>query len=129
MRDLTYVSTGLRYGRLAMAVIYGVLVIFTVIALTPFSWTLLNSVKTNDEILSAPFSLPQKFLWKNYTEAWTTGSLGVYFWNSVASAIPVVVVSIAISSLAGYVFARVAFWAAACCCSSSLRSHGPFQAR
>ncbi len=110
MRDATLVSTGLRHGRLGMTVIYAVLAFFTVIALAPFSWTLLNSLKTNNEIMEAPFSLPEKFLWKNYSEAWTTGHLGVYFWNSVASAIPVVVVSIAISSLAGYAFARVSFW-------------------
>jgi len=110
VRDTSLVSTGLRHGRLGMAVIYGILLFFTVIALMPFIWTLLNSVKTNNEIMGAPFSLPQKFLWDNYREAWTTGRLGVYFWNSVVSAVPVVVVSIAISSLAGYAFARVSFW-------------------
>jgi ABC-type glycerol-3-phosphate transport system permease component len=110
VRDSTLVSTGLRHGRIGLAVIYAILVLFTIMALLPFSWTLLNSVKTNNEIMAAPFSLPQKFLWDNYREAWTTGRLGVYFWNSVASAVPVVVVSIAISSLAGYAFARVSFW-------------------
>ena len=110
MRDTSLVNTGLRHGRAATVFIYGVLVVFTMTALTPFSWTLLNSVKTNNEILSSPFSLPEKILWKNYSEAWTTGRLGVYFWNSVVSTIPVVVVSIAISALAGYAFARVSFW-------------------
>lgn len=110
MRDPSLASTGLRHGRLGMAVIYAILLFFTVIALMPFIWTLLNSVKTNNEIMGAPFSLPEKFLWDNYREAWTTGRLGVYFWNSVVSAVPVVVVSIAISSLAGYAFARVSFW-------------------
>ena len=114
MRDTTLVSTGPRrrrgHSRLGMAVIYGILLFFTVIALMPFIWTLLNSVKTNNEILGAPFSLPENFLWDNYREAWTTGRLGVYFCNSVVSAVPVVVVSIAISSLAGYAFARVSFW-------------------
>jgi raffinose/stachyose/melibiose transport system permease protein len=102
--------TGLRHSAAGRAMIYAVLLLFTVAALMPFSWTLLNSVKTNDEILAEPFSLPAKFLWNNYTEAWTTGRLGIYFWNSVASTIPVVVVSIAISALAGYAVARIAFW-------------------
>lgn len=110
MRDTSLVNTGLRHGRAATVFIYGVLVVFTMTALTPFSWTLLNSVKTNNEILSSPFSLPEKILWKNYSEAWTTGRLGVYFWNSVVSTVPVVIVSIAISALAGYAFARVSFW-------------------
>lgn len=110
MRDANLVSTGLRRGPLGTAIIHAVLLVFTVVALAPFSWTLLNSLKTNNEILGAPFALPEKFLWDNYRQAWTTGRLGVYFWNSVASAIPVVFVSIAISSLAGYAFARVSFW-------------------
>jgi len=110
VRDTSLVNTGLRHGRAATVFIYGVLVVFTMTALTPFSWTLLNSVKTNNEILSSPFSLPEKILWKNYSEAWTTGRLGVYFWNSVVSTVPVVIVSIAISALAGYAFARVSFW-------------------
>ncbi len=110
MRDLPYARTGVRGNRVGTAITYAVLALFTVVALTPFSWSVLNSVKTNSEILSRPFSLPEKFLWGNYTEAWTTGHLGIYFWNSVVSTIPVVVVSIAISALAGYAVARIQFW-------------------
>ncbi len=110
MRDLSSAGTGVRGNRAGTVVAYAVLAAFTVVALTPFTWTLLNSVKTNNEILSRPFGLPEKFLWNNYSEAWTTGRLGVYFWNSVVSTIPVVVVSIAISALAGYAVARIQFW-------------------
>jgi raffinose/stachyose/melibiose transport system permease protein len=110
VRDLAYASPAWRHGRASRAVIYAVLVVFTLAALTPFTWTLLNSVKTNNEIMSKPFSMPEKFLWGNYREAWTTGKLDVYFWNSVVSTIPVVVVSIAISALAGYAVARITFW-------------------
>ncbi len=110
MPDLSYAATGVRGSRVGTVVAYAVLAVFTVVALTPFTWTLLNSVKTNREILSRPFSIPEKFLWGNYTEAWTTGRLGVYFWNSVVSTVPVVVLSIAISALAGYAVARIQFW-------------------
>jgi raffinose/stachyose/melibiose transport system permease protein len=99
-----------RRARLTLAVIYLVLCLFTFVALVPFSWTLLNSVKSNSEILSRPFSVPEKFLWSNYADAWVTGRLGIYFKNSVLSTIPVVITSIAISSLAGYAFARISFW-------------------
>ena len=96
--------------RLAQMPVYLILCFFTVIALMPFIWSILNSVKTNSEILSRPFSLPERFLWANYREAWTTGRLGTYFMNSVISTIPVVVISVVVSSLAGYAFARIEFW-------------------
>ena len=90
--------------------IYLILTVYCFLALLPFTWSILNSLKTNSEILSSPFSLPQKMLWSNYNEAWITGNLGAYFKNSVLIAVPVVSVSIAVSSLAGYAFARIKFW-------------------
>ena len=86
-----------------------VLVFALVIAVVPFLWTILNSLKHNDAIFLEPFSLPAVPLWGNYAEAWSRGRFGTYFWNSVAIAVPSVCLNLFCSSLAGFAFARMRF--------------------
>ena len=93
-----------------MKLILIILIAYTLIALIPFSWVVLNSFKTNTEIFSNPFGLPNYFLFSNYTEAWTTGKLGQYMRNSFIIAIPTTIGTLIVSSLAGYAFGKINFW-------------------
>lgn len=91
-------------------VTYFVLTIITIIVIFPFLWVVLGSLKTGHEIMSSPFSFPSTLKWENYREAWTRGRFAIYMRNSIIIAIPVIIGSIAVSSLAGYAFARLNFW-------------------
>jgi len=93
-----------------MRIVFSVLLIYTLIALIPFSWVILNSFKNNTEIFNNPFGFPKQFLFNNYTEAWTTGKLMQYMRNSFIIAIPTTLGTLAVSSLAGYAFGRIKFW-------------------
>ncbi len=93
-----------------MKVTFSILLIYTLIALIPFSWVILNSFKNNTEIFSNPFGFPSQFLFKNYTEAWITGKLGQYMKNSFIISIPATLGTLIFSSLAGYAFGRINFW-------------------
>jgi len=90
-----------------LVIYYMLLSFFCLIAITPFIWTVLNSLKTNDEIFTRPFSLPIHPKWENFLIAWQRGNLGVYFKNSILVLIPTVVGIILSGCLAGYAFTRL----------------------
>lgn len=91
-----------------------VLVVFAVIALVPLVLVLINSFKTNAEVLANPFALPATFSIDNFVTAWTYGAFGQGFVNSILLTGTTVIVVLVCSSLAGYVLAgqKVKHWPA-----------------
>ena len=85
---------------------YAVLIFFALVCIVPLIWVISSSFKSAREIALSPLGLPSSFTLKNYIQAWTVGRLSKYFGNSVITSIPIVVGSVALSSLAGYGFAR-----------------------
>ena len=74
--------------------VYFVLILWAVISLFPVYWMLTFSLKTNAEIFGENvIGLPREWLWSNFTSALNTGSMGLYFVNSLL----VTTASIAIS--------------------------------
>lgn len=88
---------------------YPLCLLILVLVAYPVLWMLLGSLKETWEVLAHPFSLPLHPTLKNYAEAWQVAKFGRAFLNSVV----VTVVSIAgillISTMAGYVFAKLNF--------------------
>jgi len=88
---------------------YPLCLLVLVMVAYPVLWMLLGSLKETWEVLAHPFSLPLHPTLKNYAEAWQVAKFGRAFLNSVV----VTVVSIAgillISTMAGYVFAKLNF--------------------
>ena len=69
-----------------------------------------TALKTPKETISANFRLlPEKWLWTNFIDVLTSDIWGRYFFNSLFITITVVILSILLSSLAGYAFARLQF--------------------
>jgi raffinose/stachyose/melibiose transport system permease protein len=89
--------------------VYLVLFIFTLVAVVPFIWAMLNSLRTNNEILGTGFALPLVPQWGNYTTAWSKGHLDVYYMNSIFIAVPEILLVLTVSALAGYAFAKMRF--------------------
>lgn len=59
------------------------LVIWSLIVLLPFAWTIVSSFKTTKEILQSPLALPQNWTFDNYLTAWSDAGIGRFMFNTV----------------------------------------------
>ncbi|MDQ2934038.1 MAG: carbohydrate ABC transporter permease [Chloroflexota bacterium] len=111
-----FARVGVRFGDHAQRVPYwqvvagyAALLLLALVALFPVVTIWLTGFKTNTELLSGFFGLPQQWHWENFAAAWDRGRFGTFFANSVIVVVPVVVVSLVLSTLAGFGFARWRF--------------------
>jgi ABC-type glycerol-3-phosphate transport system permease component len=88
---------------------WAVLLFFGVFALGPVLWMFMSAFKTTPEILTAPFSLPSEWRWQNIVRTWSEGGFSAYTTNTVIMTVPAVAISVALSTLGGYAFARFRF--------------------
>ena len=88
---------------------YAVLGLMAFVSLFPVITIWLTSFKTTKDLANSFFGLPSVWHWENLVEAWTTGHFSKFFTNSLVVVVPVVVVSLVLSTLAGYGFARWRF--------------------
>ena len=91
------------------AIIYIFLCAVLFVTILPVIYTVFASFKTNSEIMTHPETLfPLEPTLDNYKAALTTGSFNIplMFWNSTYYTVLTVIITITISSLSGYVFAR-----------------------
>ena len=72
----------------------------------PLLWMLLGSVRTNEELLRAPFALPQVWRWGQWSQAWRDGNLGQAAWNSLAVTGLSVAATVLLGAAAAYGLAR-----------------------
>ncbi|MEZ0492707.1 carbohydrate ABC transporter permease [Kineococcus sp. TBRC 1896] len=86
-----------------------VLVVWSLIVLLPFAWTVVSSFKTNQEIFASPFSLPREWRFQNYVDAWETAGIGSYFFNSVIVVACALVLTMLMGAMSAYVLARFDF--------------------
>jgi raffinose/stachyose/melibiose transport system permease protein len=85
---------------------YAVLVLLAVYSFAPLAALAINSLKSNAEIASNPFGLPQAFVWDNYQKAWVIGNFGITLLNSTYLVLVSVTGLLIISFLAAYGLAR-----------------------
>ena len=90
--------------------IFACLVILTVMFLLPVMGVLLSSIKTTREIsLGELWSWPDALYLGNYVEALSNPAVQVYFVNTLLITVSATTVSIALGTLAGYVFSKLPF--------------------
>jgi multiple sugar transport system permease protein len=90
--------------------IFVCLIILTVLFLLPVMGVLLSSIKTTREIsLGELWSWPDAFYLGNYVEALSNPAVQTYFINTLLITVPATAVSIALGTLAGYVFSKLPF--------------------
>jgi raffinose/stachyose/melibiose transport system permease protein len=77
--------------------------------LIPVIYAFLGGFKDNSELSTNPFGLPETWVTANYTDVLGSGSFWLQLWNSTFIAVTTTVVTVALSALAGFVFARFAF--------------------
>lgn len=86
---------------------YLVLTIFMMIVLLPVWGMLMSAFKSDTQIASSPFSLPQTWTLENFQQAWTIGKFNVFFKNSMIVTSAVVISSVFLSTLSGYAFGQL----------------------
>ena len=110
-KDLQQVSAKQRIMKfLAMFLIYAFLICVAIFVLFPFYWMLISSVKSLDEYrLNVPTLWPRNILFSNYTTAFESASLGRLFLNTAYVGIVSTLLSLVITVLSAFAFARLEF--------------------
>lgn len=98
-------------------VIYGLLLVFALVWLAPLYVMLVTSFKTLDEVrLGDMMGLPKDPTLAPWLSAWGTACIGLacgglkgYFWNSMAMAVPAVLISTLLGAVNGYVLTQWKF--------------------
>ena len=84
--------------------------IMAIIVLFPFYWMIISSLKTLEEYrLSVPTFWPQKVMISNYAEAFSTANLGSLFVNTMIVGVTSTILSLVITVLSAFAFARLEF--------------------
>ena len=94
----------------AKVLVYAFLMLMALIVLFPFYWMVISSLKTLAEYrLNVPTFFPQKIMLSNYAEAFTTASLGRLFYNTMIVGVVSTLLSLVITVLSAFAFARLEF--------------------
>lgn len=110
-RDMQKVSAKQRVVKaLVIILIYAFLIFMALVVLFPFYWMLNSSLKSLDEYRqSIPTFWPNRILFSNYAEAFTTANLGRLFINTLYVGLVSTILSLVITVLSAFAFARLEF--------------------
>mgnify|MGYP000580743465 CR=1 FL=1 len=101
---------GKAFKTVGRVVLYGLLILWTMICLYPLIWMLSTSFKTMSEVARNTMALlPEAFRWENYVEAWTKGNFGVYFKNSLIVTVTTLLLVLWTASMTAFAVARTEF--------------------
>ena len=110
MVDAAFVPASAKRFNPWPAVIFISLACLAVLFLAPTAGVLLSSIKTTRDIaLGQLWTIPSELYWGNYAEVLGNPAVHRYFLNTLLVTAPATVASIALGSLAGYVFAKLPF--------------------
>jgi raffinose/stachyose/melibiose transport system permease protein len=88
---------------------WSVLSFFLVFTFFPLIWLLISSFKTNLELQTAPFALPEVWQFVNYLKAVQVAELPLLFMNSVIVSVTSTALAMVVTSMAAFVFSREKF--------------------
>ena len=89
---------------------YAFLLLMALIVLFPFYWMIVSSLKSLDEYrLAVPTFWPKRMMLGNYAEAFTTANLGRLFINTMIVGVVSTLLSLVITVLSAFAFARLEF--------------------
>lgn len=110
-RDIRKTSENQKVGRLIFqGFTYLFLLVMALIVLFPFYWMIISSLKTLAEYrLSVPTFWPKQIMFSNYAEAFATANLGRLFLNTLYVGVVSTLLSLVITVLSAFAFARLEF--------------------
>ncbi len=95
---------------MVQVLLYAFLIAMAVIIIFPFYWMLISSVKSLSEYrLSVPTLFPKEILLSNYVEAFNQAGLGRLFLNTLYVGLVSTLLSLVITVLSAFAFARLEF--------------------
>ncbi len=90
--------------------LYSFLIIMALIVLFPFYWMIISSLKTLEEYNQTPPTFfPTHIVWGNYRQAFQTANLGKLFTNTLYVGVVSTLLSLVITIITAFVFARLDF--------------------
>ena len=90
--------------------LYGFLSIMGIIVIFPFYWMIISSLKSFTEYnLITPTFWPKSMAFSNYVRAFSSGGLGRLFFNTIYVGIVSTLLSLVVTILAAFAFARLEF--------------------
>lgn len=109
--DMAKVTARQKVVRVLVKVaLYAFLITMAIIVLFPFYWMLISSVKSLEEYnLAVPTMFPKEFHFENYVEGFKTAQLGQLFLNTLYVGIVSTVLSLVITVISAFAFARLEF--------------------
>jgi len=97
-------------SRTTKVFVYFVLALFTVLAIYPIFWLIVQSFKTTQEYLtSSKMAFPKEWYFDNYPYAWRIGNFSTLFANSVFYTVISVTAIVVLSLMAGFGFSKLKF--------------------
>ena len=91
-------------------VAFGISVALAILMLAPFALMVSTAFKPHAYVLEIPPKLiPDPLTLDNFVEAWTSNNFGRYFLNSMIVTIASTIISVTLSAMLGFVFARYEF--------------------
>ena len=110
-KDLQDVSAAQRVvSAVVKAGTYLFLGIMALIVLFPFYWMIISSLKTLEEYRQTiPTFFPQQLMFHNYVEAFNAANLGTLFTNTLFVGVVSTLLSLVITVLSAFAFARLEF--------------------
>jgi len=96
-----------RVGRI---VGYAVMILAAAALLMPFFWMIMSSLKTPNDVFSAPVKwFPETWVWSNYIDIWTQSGMLTWIRNTLVLAVVVTFLQVLTGSFAAYGFSRMRF--------------------
>ena len=90
--------------------LYLFLIVMAIIVIFPFYWMIISSLKSLAEYkLSVPTLFPKEIIWSNYLQAFTKAELLKLFKNTVIVGIVSTILSLVITIITAFAFARLEF--------------------
>jgi len=86
-----------------------ILIFFFVFTFLPLVWLFVSSFKTNLELQMQPFALPDVWQFANYANAVAISGLPRLFLNSIVVSSVSTILTMIVTSMAGFVFSRESF--------------------
>ena len=110
-KDMKEQSSRQKFGKLLyIGGTYLFLMIMALIVLFPFYWMIISSLKSLDEYrMSVPTFWPKVLMLSNYMSAFTTAKLGRLFMNTMYVGLVSTILSLIITVLTAFAFARLEF--------------------
>ncbi len=110
-RNISQVTTKQKVFKiLGYVLVYTFLSLVAISVLFPFYWMIISSLKTQSEyMLAVPTLFPREVMWTNYVAAFNTANLGRLFLNTLYVGIVSTILSLVITVLSAFAFARLEF--------------------